>query len=224
MHAPDPQMLSKLSFNYFDLVVVVWLVVGLLRGRKQGMSQELLPMLKWMIIVVAASYFYRPFSVSIRLNTGTAFDLLWANRTAYLLIALGIMLLFVWIKKMLGEKLVGSDLFGRSEYYLGMLGGMVRFACMLLVMLALMNSRIVTKEEMAATEAMQKQNLEDIRFPTYGSIQQAVLYQSFTGKLVKQYLSSILIASVTPDQLKKGETPSQKKNDVINDVLGPTKK
>jgi hypothetical protein len=101
---------------------------------------------------------------------------------------------------------------------------MVRFACMLLVMLALMNSRIVTKEEIAANEAMQKQNLEDIRLPTYGSIQQAVLFQSFTGKLVKQNLSSILIASVTPDQLKKGETPAQKKNDVINDVLGPTKK
>jgi len=224
MYADFQKWISTLSFSYFDLFVVVWLVIGLLRGRKQGMSQELLPMLKWLAILGLAASFYRPLSAFLRQNIPGAFTPLWANLAGWLLIALGVLLVFAWLRKMFGEKLLGSDMFGGAEYYLGMLGGMVRFACMLVAALALMNSRIVTKEELAANEAMQKKNLEDIRLPTYGTIQQAVLFQSFTGTQVKGHLSFVLIASVTPDQMKRPETPAQKTGDMINQVIGATNK
>ena len=224
MHAQAPAAISNMAFNYFDIVVVVWLIIGVLRGRKLGMSQELLPMLKWITIVIVAGLFYRPFSLIIRQNTSTGFDPLWANVTAYVIIMLGILLVFTWIKKAIGDKLVGSDIFGSAEYYLGMLGGMIRFACMLLVLLALMHSRLYTTEELVATAKMQKQAFEDISFPTYGSIQHAVLSQSFTGRLVSENLPMILIASVTPDQRPKRETPAHKEQDVLDSVIGAPKK
>jgi len=191
MYAQFQAWLTKLSFNYFDLIVLVALAVGLLRGRKHGMSQELLPMLKWVAIVTLGGFFYRPVSLFLQQNIPGAFDLLWANRSGYLLIALGVLLVFAWIKKAIGEKLLGSDLFGGAEYYLGMIGGMVRASCIIVAVLALMNSRIVTQEELAADEAAQKKSLEDIRLPTYGTIQQAMLFHSFTGRLVKENLSPI---------------------------------
>jgi hypothetical protein len=169
-------------------------------------------------------FFYRPVSLFLQQNIPGAFDLLWANRSGYLLIALGVLLVFAWIKKAIGEKLLGSDLFGGAEYYLGMIGGMVRAGCIIVAVLALMNSRIVTQEELAADEAAQKKSLEDIRLPTYGTIQQAMLLHSFTGRLVKENLSRILIVSVTSEQMKKGETAAQKREDVINQVLGTTNK
>ena len=43
--------LDKLPFNWFDFVLVVVLVVGVFRGRKHGMSEELLPLLKWLAIL-----------------------------------------------------------------------------------------------------------------------------------------------------------------------------
>jgi uncharacterized membrane protein required for colicin V production len=224
MYADFQKWLSTLSFSYFDLAVAVWLAIGLLRGRKQGMSQELLPMLKWLAMVGLGGFFYSPVSAFLRQNIPGAFDLLWANRAGWFLILLGVLLVFAWLRKAIGEKLVGSDIFGGAEYYLGMLGGMVRFACMLLAVLALMNSRIVTKEELAASEKTQKANLEDIRLPTYGSIQQAVFFHSFTGQLVKSDLSFVLITSVTPDQMKRGPTPAQKREDIINQVIGATNK
>ncbi|MGA3182205.1 MAG: CvpA family protein [Verrucomicrobiota bacterium] len=224
MYAQFQAWLTKLSFNYFDLIVLVALAVGLLRGRKHGMSQELLPMLKWVAIVTLGGFFYRPVSLFLQQNIPGAFDLLWANRSGYLLIALGVLLVFAWIKKAIGEKLLGSDLFGGAEYYLGMIGGMVRAGCIIVAVLALMNSRIVTQEELAADEAAQKKSLEDIRLPTYGTIQQAMLLHSFTGRLVKENLSRILIVSVTSEQMKKGETAAQKREDVINQVLGTTNK
>jgi uncharacterized membrane protein required for colicin V production len=224
MYADFQKWLSTLSFSYFDLVVAVWLAIGLLRGRKQGMSQELLPMLKWLAIVGLAGSFYSPVGAFLRQNIPGAFTQLSANRAGWFLILVGVLLVFAWLRKAFGEKMVGSDLFGRFEYYLGMLAGMVRFACMVVAVLALMNSRIVTQEELAADEKAQKASLEDIRLPTYGRIQQEVLFHSFTGQLVKKDLSFVLITSVTPDQMKRGQTPGQKRDDILNQVIGATNK
>ena len=58
--------LTRLKYDYFDAFVVVWLIIGLLWGRKRGMSQELLPTLQWIGIVVIAGIFYRSLSPLVR--------------------------------------------------------------------------------------------------------------------------------------------------------------
>ena len=214
---------NRSAFDYFDVIAVVWLIIGMLRGRKRGMSQEVLPTLQWLAIVVLAGLFYRPLSAVIHQNAGNAFDLLWSNILAYVLIAIAVHLIFIAVKHWFGEKLVGSDFFGRSEYYLGMLSGLTRFACMLVVLCALMNSRVVSKAEMERTEKIQKQNFEEIRFPTYGSIQQAVLFQSFSGNLIENHLHNVLIASTTPVDRPKGETIASKREATINAIIDSQK-
>ena len=199
-----PPSLSTTSFNYVDIIVVVWLIVGLFRGRKRGMSQELLPMLQWAAIVAGAGFFYRPFSRIIMQNTH--FNLLWANVSAYVLIGFGIHLVCMWVKHIVGDKLVGSDLFGRAEYYMGMVAGLVRFACIWVVLCALMNSRIISRAELAQTEKKQSEAFSDIRFPTYGTIQQSVLFQSCSGRLIETNLNSVLIASVSPPTEPKADS------------------
>ena len=52
--------LDKLPFNWFDFVLVVVLVVGVFRGRKHGMSEELLPLLKWLAILFVCAFTYEP--------------------------------------------------------------------------------------------------------------------------------------------------------------------
>jgi uncharacterized membrane protein required for colicin V production len=215
--------LGGLTFNYIDGIVLVWLIIGFFRGRKRGMTQELLPMLQWIAIVIVAGLFYAPFSDLIYNNTGGAFKHLWANITAYVLIAFGIHLLFIWIKESIGEKLVGSDLFGSKEYYLGMAAGTIRFACMLIALVAIMHARIYTAAELADMEKFQKKNFEDIRFPTYESIQHAVLSESYTGNLIEDHLHKILISSAT-GSTNSTETIAQKRQDTINAILGPQKK
>jgi hypothetical protein len=183
------------------------------------MSQEVLPTLQWITIVVLAGLFYHPFGVLIHQNTNNAFDVLWSNITAYVLIAIGVHLIFLALKRALGEKLVGSDFFGRGEYYLGTLSGLVRFACMWIFFCSLMNSRVVTQAEMARTEKMQKQNLEDIRFPTFGSVQHALLFQSFSGNLIENNLNNVLIASVTPVDRPKRDTIASRREAAIDAIL-----
>ena len=43
--------LSRISYGYFDGVVIAGLLIGIFRGRKRGMTQELLPTLEWLAIV-----------------------------------------------------------------------------------------------------------------------------------------------------------------------------
>jgi hypothetical protein len=69
---------------------------------------------------------------------------------------------------------------------------------------------------------MQKKNFEDIRFPTYGSIQQAVLAQSFTGQLIQDKLSPVLITTVSGG--RPVETFAKRTEDSMNAILAPSKK
>jgi uncharacterized membrane protein required for colicin V production len=220
MDAQVHNWIGNVSVNYFDLIVVICLIVGMIRGRKLGMSQVLLPTFKWVGIVVLAGFGYRAVSVFLRQSVPGAFNLLWANRLGYILIAFGIVIVFAWLKKLIGEKLIGSDFFGNWEYYLGMPAGAVWAASMIVVLLALMNSRVYTKVENDAYEAAQIKQMDNSFIPSYGQIQYKMLTTSLTGKLVKQNLSPVLIMSVTPDPIQKSQTPAQRSSEVINQVLG----
>jgi uncharacterized membrane protein required for colicin V production len=216
---------SGISYGYFDGIFVVWLLIGIFRGRKRGMTQELLPTLQWLAIVILAGLFYFPFSVLIFQTTTGAFTHLWSNIIAYVLIAFGINLFFIWLKESIGEKLTGSDLFGRAEYYLGMFSGLLRFACMIVVLVALMHSYVYTQAQLAEIEKFQKKNFEEIRFPTYASVQQSVLTESCTGRLIQSNLSSVLIVSTTASTSagKPAGPAAPKRPDAMNSILGPQK-
>src|SRR5262245_7013142 len=138
--------LDKLPFNFFDFLLVGVLVAGLFRGRKQGMSEELLSLLTWVSLIGICSLGYQPLGdfyarISSVFSTSTCYLL------AYITLAGAIFVIFALIKRFLGGKLLGSDIFGQSEYYLGMGSGIVRFGCMLLAALALLNSRYYSTAE-----------------------------------------------------------------------------
>jgi len=182
----------EISLGWFDLVVAAALVVGLIRGRRRGMSEELLDVFKWLMIVVVCARFYQPLGDILTAYTRVAGLL--ACLTSYILILLLITLLFTTVKRLVGEKLVGSDIFGNLEYYLGMAAGTLRYACMLVVALALLHSPFISEEKLKATAKMQEENFGSISFPTFGSIQKEVFSHSVCGKLADDHLDSQLIA------------------------------
>jgi len=199
-----------MKFDYFDIFAIGWLIIGLFWGRKRGMSQEFLPLIQWLGIVTVAGLLYEPFGSFIHHHT--FFSALWSYITAYLLIATGIHLIYFCLKQVLGPKLGEKNLFGTSEFYLGMTAGAMRFGCMLLAGMALMNARIVSEAELAKTEKFQKENFSDVRFPTYGGFQQDVLFKSFLGTWTRSNLKTVLIASVAPAAKPQVQLGAPKKN------------
>jgi len=179
------------TFNWFDLCVLALLVVGVIVGRKRGMSLELLSVFQWLMIVFVGALLCDPFGRLLADLSGLSPVLTYI--TAYLLAAVVIKILFVLIRRMAGEKLVSGEMFGRFEYYLGMVAGLVRFACIILFVLALLNAKQVSKAELEAQLRSQQDWAGSIYFPPFGSVQRAVFEDSLSGRAVKQYLSAQLI-------------------------------
>lgn len=189
--------LEHLKYNWVDLVVVALLILGIVRGRKRGMSEEILDTFKWLLIVVAAGYCYEPLGAII--SQSTLFGALTCYIAVYVTIVIIFKVLFASLKKRLGDKLVGSDVFGRGEYYMGMLAGLLRYACIVVVGLALLNARHYTAEELQAKAVYQETNFGTSGlFPTFSSLQSEVFNGSLSGTLATEYLSTFLIRRTGP--------------------------
>ncbi|PYI82700.1 MAG: hypothetical protein DME26_16760 [Verrucomicrobia bacterium] len=209
---------TKLSWVDFALVLV--LLIGVVRGRKRGMSEELLDLLKWLASLVVASMFYQPLGDYFEAHS--PFSHLFCYVAVYLVTVLLIRLIFSMLKRKVGEKLVGSDLFGSAEYYLGVGAGLVRYACVTLMVLALLNSRLYSPEEIEKSKKTQAENFGTISFPTFAGIQEQVFAKSILGRSIKQHFDSVLIKP-TPAE-KKGLERSgsvKKREQVIDEVLKP---
>jgi hypothetical protein len=190
--------LDKLPINLFDLVVLVVLMAGLARGRKHGMSEELIKLLQWLTILIGCSAVYEWGGQMFGDFTG-----LFGRLTRYLMVYIGAALLitalFALVKRSLGGKLLGSDVFGKAEYYLGMASGLVRFSCMLLVALALLNARYFSPAEVRAMQKYTDDVYGSDYFPGLHSVQQTVFEKSVTGPWIRQYLSFLLIKPTEPE-------------------------
>ncbi len=195
----------KMPFNWFDVLLVIVLFIGLHRGRKRGMSEELISLLKWLAIVIGCAFAYRPIGTAIA--NSPVFGLLSGYLMAYFAAALLIAVGFAALKKAVGGKLLGSDVFGRSEFYLGMLAGMVRFSCMLIACLALLNARSYTASEIQSDIAVQNDLYGSTFFPKLYTVQAQVFDRSLTGPWIRQNLGMLLITPTAPEhkQIKQKE-------------------
>jgi uncharacterized membrane protein required for colicin V production len=182
---------DQLPINIFDLIVLVVLILGIVRGRKHGMSEELLLLVKWLAVLFACAFLYEP--VGAVFAQESPFSLL----SSYLIVYVGAGLLilgaFALVKHGLGGKLLGSDVFGRSEYYLGMGSGMIRYACMLLAAMALLNARYFSPKQVHAMTAFQQDVYGSEFFPTLHSAQAIVFERSLTGSWIRGNLGFLLI-------------------------------
>jgi hypothetical protein len=118
----------------------------------------------------------------------------------YIAVIVGFKLAFALVKKQIGEKLVGSDVFGRSEYYLGMVAGAVRYTCVLIVVFAMIGARQYSPEEIRAEDNYQLQNYGAHFFPTMYNFQRQVFESAFTGRLSRQYAPFLLIHPTAPEE------------------------
>ncbi len=183
----------KLPINWFDFALPAMLVIGVLRGRKHGMSEELLLLLKWIAIIVACGFGYE--LLGDTLSEMTFLNRLQSYLAAYIGIAVVVALLFWGLKKLIHGKLVGSDVFGSMEYYLGMVAGLLRYACISMFILAIANAPLYTTADIRAREAYQAEWYGSDFFPGFESVQSAMLVDSFSGPYIKQGLGFLMIKS-----------------------------
>ena len=204
---------SKLPINWFDILVMVVLLVGYTRGRKHGMSVELFQVMKWVTVVLVSAIGYEP--LGLWLDSIVQLGRLTSFIVAYCFIATLVLLLFMFLNGTLGRKLAGSDTFGKGEFYLAMPAGMLRFACILLAVLALLNARLYRAEEVKAMRKYQDDNYGSQFFPTLSSIQAEVFEESFVGPQIRNYMSFLLIQQTDPNGSVQQNTASSRREFVL---------
>lgn len=211
---------DNLPVNWFDAALLIVIGVGLFRGRKNGMTKEILPTFMWVIIVVGSGFGY-PFLAQIYINNcGLGQHKVLAALLAYLTITLVVFLIFSGLKKAIMPRLEGSNIFGSSEYYLGMPAGMIRYFSITMFVLALINARYYSPADIAATKAYNERwygggMYSGNYIPDLHSIQEAVFKKSFTGPYLKQYLA-VLLVDTGPDSTGGQQQAAQKQQPVIH--------
>jgi hypothetical protein len=197
---------NYLPVNWFDIVVVVVLLIGYARGRKHGMSKELMVVMKWIAVVLISAIGYEP--LGLWLDSVMQLGKLASFLLAYTFIAVCILLVFTYLNSTIGQKLAGSDTFGKGEFYLAMPAGMLRFACVLIALLALLNARQYGTSEIKAQVKYDEYNYGSSFFPHLYAIQDEVFEKSFTGPQIRKYLSFLLIKPTFPSGPQPTSTAS----------------
>jgi uncharacterized membrane protein required for colicin V production len=203
---------SKMLFNWFDVALIGVVAIGFWRGRANGMSKEFLPLVQWLITVIGGAFGYQPLGDElIRLGVirdvfGKTFtEQTAAYFTAYLVIAVAILVVFSTFKRKAKAKLEGSQAFGGGEYYLGIVSGVLRYFCMVLFALALLNAPVYTLAD--AIQAKQfnnrwfgggMQGYSGDFFPTPSEVQTSVFKDSLSGPFLKDNLAVLLINTIPP--------------------------
>lgn len=200
--------LNNIPFNWFDALILLMMLLGIARGRKRGLSQELFTMLLWVVLVLGCAVAYMP--LGDLLASAIGFSSLTCYVICYLAVAALLSVLFAPIKRALGAKMITADSFGRAEYYVGMPVGMIRFLCILIAMLAILNARLYSTKEIVSRQAYQKEVYGSDFFPGLNSLQQDVFERSFTGPHIKKYLSFLLIKPTAPQQMQPLRRPEEK--------------
>ena len=202
---------------WFDLLVLALVAYGIFRGRKRGMSEELLDVLQWLLIVVLGAMLYAPLGRVLSHFSG--FSPLLSHIIAYCLIALALKLIFSMVKRSVGEKLVHADTFGRFEYYLGMLAGTVRCLCILIFALSFIHAKYISDAERAATAKMQADNFGSISFPTLGSLQQSIFYESYSGQFIKKNLQEQMIKPSHGSAPERGPSMARRREQDVEAIM-----
>ena len=211
---------SGLPINWFDVALLGLLAFGIFRGRKNGMTRELGPTLQWLAVVIAAGLAYGLVAgfyanqCGLRSKLGSAV-------VGYLSITFVLFLIFTPIKQTLNKRAENGGIFGGSEYYLGMISGLIRYACLIVFALALLNARSYTAAEIAAKKAYNERWYGGGMYsgnyvPDIHTAQDAVFKQSFSGPYIQNYLSMLLIQTGPGGAGAAGSADPKKPQPVIH--------
>jgi uncharacterized membrane protein required for colicin V production len=180
------------TVTWVDAVIAMLLLLGFRRGLTRGISEEFLDLLKWLTGLLIAAYVYLPLGQFLA-EHATLLSRHFCYLTVYVAVLVMVRFFFSSLHQRFGDKLLSSDIFGKGEYVLGTVAGVCRYACIVLVLLALFHGRYYTQEDIRAQIVAQEGLFGSAPFPTVGAVQKEVFEDSWFGATARQYLPMFLI-------------------------------
>jgi len=184
---------TGISFQWFDLVAVTLIFVGVFHGRKNGMSQELFNTLKWLIMMALAPLLYQP--LGKLLLKVAPLKAMYVYVGSFVLIAAIVKLALGSVRKKIKDKMSGSDVFGSAEYPLGMLAGTFQYSCLVVMIVACLNAKYVDEKALQAQDSAQREAMGEKFIATPGNLHKDAM-TSIAGQFIKKYFKNQLVKPV----------------------------
>lgn len=185
MHAP----------NFYDVLFLGAVLAGALTSRR-GLAVELLPLGRWVMIVLAGAAAYEPiarFTIGLTDITFTT-----AAVWTYVALAVGVSMVFPGLNSPLRRSMDSCRWFGRGDQPLGMLAGGAKALAMIVAFMAVLNVGKASESQLRATARFQREAFGDLAVPTVGTVHQGAIQRSRLGAWVKEHADFLLIQ---PDAL-----------------------
>ncbi len=203
---------QNLTFGWFDFALICIVAFGFWRGRKHGMSREALPTAMWLIAIIGGGFGCQPLGEMLSKTGyvakvfGSGYNQLTMSKVVcYLGIGFVVFIIHSCLKKMFKEKIAGSNAFGSNEYYFGIMSGIIRYLCIMIFFLALLNAPFYSSADIVRDKEFKNRwfgggmkNFSGDFFPSVYDVQDGVFKKSLTGKAIKEMFEPILIPSAAP--------------------------
>lgn len=182
------------SFNWFDVCVLLAIGIGCWRGYHRGASEQLLPVVKWVAIVLIAAYTHRPLGFLLSRLSGLHMGV--CHAAVYLAELTAILILFGWIGRTATDRIIAAQLFGKIEHYLGLLMGGLSAAAFMLLIVAVLNAFDMTPARLWLKANPDDPSFNALVYTVAERVEQDVVEQSVWGICLRRELGFLLATPV----------------------------
>ena len=199
--SPMMPVVAAVQLNVFDAFVVGMLGWGIYAGKENGASGLWMDFIQWAIIALAGGLMGG--------LIGSAFRALfsagpyWSQTLGYITWVLIICGFFAFLASKGKDEAIDGDKFGKLEYPLGILGGMLKKFFIVLVVMSFLNARIYTPAQLEASRQMQIKEFGSTLFPTITSMHFTVFKNSFCGPFLDKAFGWAVLQPVKPVPIRR---------------------
>lgn len=185
-------LLAALRLNMFDALVLGALGWGVYQGKQQGAASTHVSVVQWMLIGFGGGAMGNLFGSFLSSILGSPY---WSQLIGYFVWIFIIMIVFAFLNsKGMGEW-KNSDWFGRLEYPLGILGGLIKYFCIILTVMSILNAKHYTPAMIKADRDWQIEEFGSTLFPSLTMLNNMIFNTSFSGPNIKRVFGWAILSS-----------------------------
>jgi len=193
-----PALLGAAGFspNLFDALLLGLLGYGGYKGKQDGASGTWLSFIQWLCIALPGGLMGGLFGAGLRALFGAG--PFWSQIIGYSLWILLVCCVFGYLYSKGKDEAIDGDKFGRLEYPLGVLAGVLKGLFILLTVMSFLNGRVYTSQVIEASRANQIKEFGTTLFPTVPMLHHMAFNTSFSGPRLKTAFGWALLQPYQP--------------------------
>ena len=192
---PATPVFAALSLNMFDALILGALGWGIYQGKEEGASSTHVSVVQWMLIGLAGGFMGNLLGSFLLMIFGSPY---WSQLFGFFLWIFMVACFFAYLNSKGKGEWKDADWFGRTEYPLGILGGLIKYFCIILTIMSILNAKHYTPAMIKADRDWQIEEFGSMLFPSFTMLNNTVFNTSFSGPHLTKVFGWAILPSAKP--------------------------